>query len=109
MSTVLPNLITLLTPVNTSQKKSSINSASTSWKLFSQLSVSEINGFMLDYQFIFSVMVTLLRITPTEALEQFSPNGCRNREFGEVEIGYRKNILLQYKIYNLNTIVINLF
>jgi hypothetical protein len=64
---------------------------------------------MLDYQFMFSVSAALLRITPTEALEQCSPNVCRNREFGAVEMGYRKNIPLQYKIYNLNIIVINFF
>jgi len=58
---------------------------------------------------MFSVTVTLLRITSTEALEQCSPNGCRNRDFGEVEKGYRKNIPIQYKMYNLNTIVINFF
>lgn len=58
---------------------------------------------------MFSVPATLLRITPTEAPEQRSLNGRRNREFGEVKIGYRKNIPLQYKIYNINNIVINLF
>jgi len=58
---------------------------------------------------MFSTRATLLRITPTEALEQCSPNGCRNREFEVVEIGYGKNIPLEYEIYNLSTIVINFF
>jgi hypothetical protein len=58
---------------------------------------------------MFSASATLLRITPKEALAQCFPNDCRNRERGEVEIGYVKNIPLQYKIYNLNTIVINYF